>query len=79
MFDYGSFSFASKEEVIEKAIRYWNPGKTRFWQGLGIDLVIGRREGYLIYDLDGRPFLDLHLNGGTYNFGHRHPELIDWF
>ena len=77
MFDYGLFKFASKEEVLEKAIQYWNPDKTRFWQSVGVDLVINRREGYYIYDMNGRRLIDLHLNGGTYNFGHRHPELVE--
>lgn len=77
MFDYGGFKYASKEEVIEKSIRFWNPDKTRFWQMAGIDLVIDKREGYLLYDMSGRRLIDLHLNGGTYNFGHRHPELVE--
>jgi putrescine aminotransferase len=77
MFNYGLFQFASKEEVLEKAIQYWNPDKTRFWQSVGVDLVIDRREGYYIYDMSGRRLIDLHLNGGTYNFGHRHPELVE--
>jgi len=77
MFDYGGFKYASKEEVIEKSIRFWNPDKTKFWQKAGIDLVIDKREGYLLYDMSGRRLIDLHLNGGTYNFGHRHPELVD--
>ena len=47
MFDYGGFKFASKEELIEKSIRFWNPDKTKFWQKAGIDLVIDKREGYL--------------------------------
>src|ERR1700722_8790070 len=77
MLDYGLFQFASQEEVIEKSIRYLNPGKTRFWQNSGMDLIIGRREGYFLYNLDGHRLIDLHLNGGTYNFGHRNPELIE--
>lgn len=77
MFDYGLFRFSSKEEVLEKAIQYWNPDKTRFWQSVGVDLVIDRREGYYIYDMSGRRLIDLHLNGGTYNLGHRHPELVE--
>ena len=76
MFDYGLFKYASKEEVIEKSIRFWNPEKTRFWQGLGVDLVIDKREGYFLYDMSGRRLIDMHLNGGTYNFGHRNPELV---
>ena len=38
---------------------------------------MGRREGYRIWDVDGREFLDLHLNGGVFNLGHRNPELVD--
>ncbi len=76
MTDYGPFHFDSKQAVLDASIRYWNPDKTRFWQKAGIDLVIGRREGYCLYDLDGRRLIDLHLNGGTYNLGHRHPELV---
>jgi putrescine aminotransferase len=76
-FNYGPFSFTSKQEVIEKSIRYWNPDKTRFWQKAGVDLVIDRREGYCLWDMSGRRLIDLHINGGTYNLGHRHPELVD--
>ncbi len=77
MFDYGLFKFTSKEDLFEKSIRFWNPDKTKFWRGLGVDLVIDRREGYSLYDMSGRRLIDLHLNGGTYNFGHRHPEIVD--
>ena len=77
MFDYGHFKFADKQELFAKAIRYWNPDKTKFWQKAGIDLVIDRREGYRLFDMDGRSLIDLHLNGGTFNLGHRHPELIE--
>ena len=75
--DYGFFSFASKDEVLEKSKEYWNPGKTQFWIDSGVPLVIDRREGYFLYDMSGRRLIDLHLNGGTYNFGHRHPELVE--
>lgn len=77
MFDYGLFRFQSKEDLIDKSIRFWNPDKTRFWQRVGVDLVMDRREGYSLYDMSGRRLIDLHLNGGTYNFGHRHPELVE--
>ena len=77
MLDYGLFRYRSKQEVLEKSIRYWNPGKTRFWLETGVDLVMGAREGYLIHDVDGRRLIDLHINGGTFNLGHRNPELIE--
>jgi acetylornithine/succinyldiaminopimelate/putrescine aminotransferase len=70
------FGFKSKSDFLERTKKAWNPGKTQFWQDAGVDLVIDRREGYLFWDLDGKRLIDVHLNGGTYNLGHRNPELI---
>ena len=67
----------AKLEFLEASKTYWNPNKTQFWQDAGVDLVIDRREGYCLYDLDGKRLIDVHLNGGTYNLGHRNPELIE--
>src|SRR5262245_32737081 len=67
----------AKQEFIRKSIQFWNPGKTQFWQDAGVDLVIDRRQDYFLYDMDGRRLIDVHLNGGTYNIGHRHPELVE--
>ena len=39
--------------------------------------MIDRRQDYFLYDMDGRRLIDVHLNGGTYNIGHRHPELVE--
>jgi putrescine aminotransferase len=72
----GGLGFTSKQEVLEKAAQFWNPHKTCFWQESGTDLVIGRREGYELFDVSGKRLIDLHLNGGTYNLGHRNPELV---
>jgi acetylornithine/succinyldiaminopimelate/putrescine aminotransferase len=66
----------AKDDFIARTIKYWNPGKTLEWQRTGVDLVIDRREGYYLYDLDGRRLIDLHLNGGIYSLGHRNPEVI---
>ena len=76
MYDYGFFSFEDKADFLRRSEEFWNPDKTRFWQDAGVDLVIDRREGYLFWDMAGRRLIDLHLNGGTYNLGHRNPELI---
>ena len=66
----------AKAEVLERSKEFWNPDKTQFWQDQGVDLVIDRREGYFLFDMDGKRLIDVHLNGGTYNLGHRNPELI---
>lgn len=66
-----------KQQFLDKSKEFWNPNKTQAWQDMGVDLVIDRREGYLLYDVTGKRLIDMHLNGGTYNIGHRHPELIE--
>ena len=75
MYDYGTFSFDSKAQVLDRSKTFWNPGKTQFWIDAGVDLVIDRREGYYLWDMSGRRLIDMHLNGGTYNLGHRNPEV----
>ncbi|MDF2478562.1 MAG: ornithine--oxo-acid aminotransferase [Sphingobacterium sp.] len=66
----------TKKEALDKGAKWWNPGKEKQWLDDGIDLVIGKREGYYFYDMGGKRLMDVHLNGGTYNLGHRNPEII---
>jgi acetylornithine/succinyldiaminopimelate/putrescine aminotransferase len=68
-------AFASKQDMLAKSKQFWNPDKTQFWIDSGVPLVIDRREGYFIYDVEGKRLIDVHLNGGTYNLGHRNPEV----
>jgi len=68
---------ARKQRVLDNCREYLMPARVAAWENLGIPLVIGRREGYRIWDLDGHELIDVHLNGGTYNLGHRPPELVD--
>src|SRR5262249_61063947 len=77
MHDYDVFSVESKAEVLDKSREFWNPGKTDFWSESGVDLVIDRREGYFIWDMSGLRLIDVHLNGGTFNLGHRNAELVE--
>ena len=65
-----------KNEIIEMAREYVCPGKIDTFGQIGIDLVIGKRQGPYIFDTEGKRFIDLHINGGVFNLGHRHPELI---
>jgi acetylornithine/succinyldiaminopimelate/putrescine aminotransferase len=75
--DYDVFTVESKADVLDKSREFWNPGKTDFWSETGVDLVIDRRESYFIWDMSGLRLIDVHLNGGTYNLGHRNPELVE--
>jgi putrescine aminotransferase len=63
--------------VLAKFVTYWDPHKTYFWQESRTDLVIGRRQGYELFGVSGKRLIDLHLNGRTYNLGHRNPELLE--
>lgn len=63
------------QEVLDLAERHVCPNRVQTFGALGIRLVVGRREGYRLWDLDGRGLIDLHLNGGVFNLGHRNPEL----
>jgi acetylornithine/succinyldiaminopimelate/putrescine aminotransferase/Ser/Thr protein kinase RdoA (MazF antagonist) len=66
----------AKIRILEATRDHLYPGRVeRLLEG-GIDFVPGRREGYRLFDVDGRELLDLHLNGGTFSLGHRNPELV---
>jgi acetylornithine/succinyldiaminopimelate/putrescine aminotransferase len=71
------FGFASKEEFLDQTAAVWNPDKVRFWREQGTELVMDRREGYYVYDTSGKRLIDVHINGGTFNLGHRNPELTE--
>lgn len=66
-----------KQAVLEANTRHVAPQRVRFWEESGIPLVIDRRKGYFLWDIDGHRLYDLHLNGGTFNLGHRNTEVID--
>ncbi len=67
----------AKKEIIDAFSSHVSSGKARIWTSFGMDFVAGRREGAYIWDVDGRKrLLDCHCNGGVFNFGHRHPVLL---
>ena len=66
-----------KREVLELNHAHLMPNRVELWTGAGVPLVIGRREGYRIWDIDGTELQDFHINGGTYNLGHRHPKMVE--
>jgi len=66
-----------KRRALELNHRYVMPGRVERFVSMGAPLVMGKREGYCIWDLDGHRLIDIHLNGGVFNLGHRNPELIE--
>jgi acetylornithine/succinyldiaminopimelate/putrescine aminotransferase len=67
-----------KQKAIEDFKSHVSTAKVAVFRKYGIDLVVGRRQGPYLWDLDGKKRLfNLHCNGGVFNLGHRNPELIE--
>lgn len=65
-----------KQEVLRMSHEYGMPNRVETWLYIDVPLVIDKREGYRLWDMDGHELQDFHINGGTYNLGHRHPECV---
>ncbi len=78
MTSYGPPAGASpaKEEALLGAHRHLIPNRIESFERVGVSIVMGRREGYRFWDVDGHELMDFHLNGGTFNLGHRNPEIV---
>lgn len=71
-------SSSPKQQAIEDFRDHVSSGKVAVFQKYGIDLVVGRRQGSYLWDMDGtKRLFNLHCNGGVFNLGHRNHELID--
>jgi putrescine aminotransferase len=65
-----------KELVLDQFEQSVSSGKVKFFQSIGIDFVLGKREGPYLTDLSGeKRLIDCHCNGGVFNLGHRNPEI----
>jgi putrescine aminotransferase len=69
--------YRTAQEATEAFTRHVNPGKVAFYSELGLDLIVGERQGVRFTDAySGRSYLNCHSNGGVFNLGHRNPRLI---
>ena len=69
---------ASREDVVKSFEAHVSSGKVAFFQQYGMDFVMGDRSGPFLHDLDGaKKLFNLHVNGGVFNLGHRHPVLVE--
>ncbi|MEX0666134.1 MAG: aminotransferase class III-fold pyridoxal phosphate-dependent enzyme [Acidimicrobiia bacterium] len=69
--------FANRDETLRAFADHISRGKVETFEELGIDLVLGRREGPFFWDAyDGRRFYNCHCNGGVFNLGHRNPAIV---
>ncbi len=67
---------AAKNQCVADAREYVIPGRVAAYENMGIMPVLASAEGYRFRDLNGKKYQDFHLNGGTFNLGHRNTELV---
>lgn len=68
---------SNKKETIKDFSRHVSRGKAEFYSKLGMNFVMGRREGPWLFDIDEKKKLyNLHCNGGVFNLGHKNEEII---
>jgi acetylornithine/succinyldiaminopimelate/putrescine aminotransferase len=81
--DAADAAAARVEHALESFGAHVSPAKLKFFQGYGLDLVMGERERCTLKGLprhDGEPaveLLNLHCNGGVFNLGHANQEVAD--
>ena len=70
--------YGSRAETMAAFGAHVSRGKVEAFEALGIDIVLGRREGPYFWDaFDDRRFFNCHCNGGVFNLGHRNPRIVD--
>jgi acetylornithine/succinyldiaminopimelate/putrescine aminotransferase len=69
--------YGSSDEVTRAFAEHVSPGKVAAFEALGIDVVMGKREGAYFWDAyTDRRFMNCHSNGGVFNLGHRNPDVL---
>lgn len=68
--------FASYEELARTFKKHLAAAKLEFYESIGLNLALGRREGIYFEDAySGRRFINCHCNGGVFNLGHCNPRV----
>lgn len=69
--------FGSRAATMQAFAEHVSRGKVEAFEALGIDIVLGRRQGAFFWDaFDDRRFFNCHCNGGVFNLGHRNPAVL---
>jgi putrescine aminotransferase len=63
-------------QVISHYHHHVNAGLASLFRFMGVEAVEWRAEGSIIYDTEGRDYLDLLAGFGTLSLGHRPPTVI---
>jgi putrescine aminotransferase len=70
-------TYPSHEALLDAFATHVHPGKVRTFEALGVDVLMGAREGARFQDARSGAWLwNCHSNGGVFNLGHRNPTVI---
>lgn len=73
----GRLPYASRGEATSEFAAHVSRGKANALAAMGVDIVVGEREGARFRDAySGRWYWNCHCNGGVFNLGHRHPRVV---
>ncbi|MBX6377584.1 MAG: aspartate aminotransferase family protein [Clostridia bacterium] len=64
------------EELLRLMERHLNPGMARLFRFLGMNVVEAEAEGAVVYDSEGRTYIDCSSGFAVANMGHRHPRIV---
>ena len=68
----------SKQTTLQRFSNYVSSEKANFFKSVGIEFIFGKREGPYVWDIDGKKrLINCHCNGGVFNLGHRHPDIVN--
>jgi putrescine aminotransferase len=66
------------EQVEGAFAAHVNAGKVEAFRAFGLRIVMGAREGARFQDAyTGEWYWNCHCNGGVFNLGHRHPQVVE--
>ncbi|MGZ4756314.1 MAG: aspartate aminotransferase family protein [Acidimicrobiia bacterium] len=70
--------FEDRDRTSAEFAAHVNRGKVEAFEALGLDVVMGAREGSWFHDAfdTERRWFNCHCNGGVFNLGHRHPRVV---
>ncbi|MEZ5095847.1 MAG: hypothetical protein R2731_06850, partial [Nocardioides sp.] len=70
--------YADRAAATAAFAAHVNRGKVETYAALGLDVVMGEREGSWFHDAfdPERRWLNCHCNGGVFNLGHRNPAVL---
>ncbi|MGE5590418.1 MAG: aspartate aminotransferase family protein [Bacillota bacterium] len=66
-----------KEKALRDYAEYVNPMKVRTLKSAGLDIIEGRREGAVVWDVTGRRYVDCITGAGSFNTGRRNPRIVE--